>query len=357
MNQKDLPHAIIVEDDRSWQQILSEILTDSGLMVEIADNLSSAVDRLKTNPHRLAIVDLSLVPDNHDNRDGLRVLEAVHRLDPGCQVMLLTGYATVELAVSVLTEYGAFNFIRKENFNRRQFIELIQRALASAPIFTSTPPEPESLPSLASNFDTIKNTGTALVVEDDAGWRSILAEILSDAGYPVRLSGSFGEGLGYLRREKIGLAIIDLSLAGDRESSDSTQELDGYQLLSKTKTMNIPTIVVSGITAPEDIQKAYREQSIFAYVEKRTFNRDSFRKIIEEARALRLATREVELLTEREHQVLKLLAQGKTNKEIAETLIITTNTVKRHVKAIFEKLGIHTRSAAATKAAAAKIDY
>ena len=46
-----------------------------------------------------------------------------------------------------------------------------------------------------------------------------------------------------------------------------------------------------------------------------------------------------------------MLAQGLTNKEIAERLVITTNTVKRHLKAIFEKLDVHTRSAATAKAA------
>ena len=56
------------------------------------------------------------------------------------------------------------------------------------------------------------------------------------------------------------------------------------------------------------------------------------------------------MLTEREREVLDLLAQGMTNKEISETLYISANTVKRHLKAIFEKLDIHTRSAAAAKA-------
>jgi DNA-binding NarL/FixJ family response regulator len=42
-----------------------------------------------------------------------------------------------------------------------------------------------------------------------------------------------------------------------------------------------------------------------------------------------------------------------TNKEIAERLYITTNTVKRHLKSIFNKLDVHTRAAAAAKAVGA----
>jgi len=74
---------------------------------------------------------------------------------------------------------------------------------------------------------------------------------------------------------------------------------------------------------------------------------------VAEARAARRVGSELDALTEREREVLDLLAQGMTNKEIAEALVITTNTVKRHLKAIFEKLEIHTRSAAAAKAISA----
>ncbi len=55
-------------------------------------------------------------------------------------------------------------------------------------------------------------------------------------------------------------------------------------------------------------------------------------------------------LTEREREVLNLLVLGLTNKEIAERLVISPNTVKRHLKAVFAKLGVSTRAAAVAKA-------
>jgi RNA polymerase sigma factor (sigma-70 family) len=346
---------LVIEDDASWQQILSEILTDAGLTVDVASNLEDALRILKSEPHRLAIVDLSLAGSDHHNFDGLRILEAVRRLDPGCQTILLTGFATVELAVSVLTEYGAFTFLRKENFHRAQFRDLISRALATAPARENKSVEiPETLPgSVTEESKEIEaRDNHVLVVEDDAGWRSILSELLEDAGHVVRLCASFGDALGYIRREKFMLAVVDLSLTGEVvwEQSTSLEHLEGYDLLAQTKAAGIPTIVVSGVASVDEIQRAYTEQSIFAYLEKQAFDRNTFRRLVEEARLSSRVVSELERLTERERDVFDLLAKGMTNKEIADALVITTNTVKRHLKAIFEKLEVHTRSAAAAKA-------
>src|SRR5687767_14178049 len=130
--------ALVVEDDGSWRQILSEILSDCGLEVDIAANLDEAALSLKSHAHRVAVVDLSLSPNDHNNYDGLRVLDAVRRLDPNCRAILLTGFATVELAVTSLTDYGAFTFLRKESFHRSQFRDIINRVLLTAP--HSNPP-------------------------------------------------------------------------------------------------------------------------------------------------------------------------------------------------------------------------
>jgi DNA-binding CsgD family transcriptional regulator/Tfp pilus assembly protein PilF len=52
----------------------------------------------------------------------------------------------------------------------------------------------------------------------------------------------------------------------------------------------------------------------------------------------------IELLNERQKEVLELLQLGKSNKEIAETLFISINTVKYHLKAIYEVLDVKHRS-------------
>lgn len=55
-------------------------------------------------------------------------------------------------------------------------------------------------------------------------------------------------------------------------------------------------------------------------------------------------------LTEREREVLALLSQGSTNREIAEELYISIDTVKTHVRKVFAKLGVGNRTQAALMA-------
>jgi len=58
-------------------------------------------------------------------------------------------------------------------------------------------------------------------------------------------------------------------------------------------------------------------------------------------------TRRTETLSPRELEVFELLAQGRTNHQIAQSLFITESTTKIHVRHIFEKLGVRTRVEAA----------
>jgi two-component system NarL family response regulator len=56
-------------------------------------------------------------------------------------------------------------------------------------------------------------------------------------------------------------------------------------------------------------------------------------------------------LTGREIEVLELVAQGNTSRQIAELLFISENTVKNHIRNILDKLGLHSRSEAVLHAA------
>ena len=57
-----------------------------------------------------------------------------------------------------------------------------------------------------------------------------------------------------------------------------------------------------------------------------------------------------EPLSTREQEVLRLLAGGASNQEIAEGLIITIDTVKRHVSNVLSKLGVSNRTQAVSRA-------
>ncbi len=52
-------------------------------------------------------------------------------------------------------------------------------------------------------------------------------------------------------------------------------------------------------------------------------------------------------MTEREAEVLRLVSEGQTNRDIAQSLVLSEHTVARHLANIFNKLGIVSRTGAA----------
>jgi DNA-binding NarL/FixJ family response regulator len=345
------PRALVVEDERSWQLIFAELLSDAGMAVDVVGSAADAVAALRSTSHRLAVVDLSLDAQGHHNQDGLTVLESLRVHDPTCVSLLVTGYATVELAVSALTTYGAYTCLRKEAFRRSEFRSLVSRALAVAPIAPSiTDPVNLLQPiQVGAAQSTVHETDLSpiLLVEDDAGWSSLLRELLGDIGRPIDACASFGEALGLMRRRRYSLAVVDLSLANST-APDSNR--DGYRVLARAQASHIPAIAVSGMADAGEIERAYSEYGIFGYAEKQSFQRAAFVRLVNEA-LNSVADRDGPLatLTAREREVLELLVQGLSNKEIAASLMLSPNTVKRYLKTIFAKLDVDTRSAAVAK--------
>ena len=180
--------------------------------------------------------------------------------------------------------------------------------------------------------------------------------LVSNAGLPVWVKGVLdGEARGWLQHETFELAIVDLNLASSAAPSGNR---DGFFLLRAAKQRNVPALVVSALGDPDDIDRAYDEFGIFTFVEKEGFDRRNFERLVETAWRSRQPGRPTaepapdetptvtDRLTPREREVLALLTQGYTNRQIAEALLISANTTKKHVDHILQKLGASTRAGA-----------
>jgi len=81
------------------------------------------------------------------------------------------------------------------------------------------------------------------------------------------------------------------------------------------------------------------------------FQSDIGSRLADQVAALRKVGGQVtDALSEREREVLNLIAQGKANKEVATELSLSESTVKTHVSNIFSKLGVNDRTGAVTTA-------
>jgi len=74
------------------------------------------------------------------------------------------------------------------------------------------------------------------------------------------------------------------------------------------------------------------------------------RKVVEMFQTLAPPRNEAYSLSERELQVLRMLVEGHTYKTAADALAISVDTLRFHVRNIYEKLHVHSKSEAVTKA-------
>ncbi len=348
---------LIVEDDPAWRQLLVEIFADLGLAVDAVPDASAARERIRAQRYALAVVDISLNPEDHRDRGGFEVLDALAACEPPVPAIALTGYATVEMAVEALAHHRAADFLRKETFRRRAFLEVVARLLRRAPVGPTPPPAPDP----PRGAPPPPSGPRVLIVEDDPGWQDLYRELLAEIGLAGEVAPSYAEALGWLERESFALLIVDLQLAS---SLDPFGNRDGLRLLRVAQRRGLPTLAVSATASADEVELAYQRLGVFGFFDKAAFNRQTFLQFVQRALAQRRPTGTSPLtgaltpedraalasLTPREREVLRWMAHGLTNREIAERLVVSPNTVKKQVDSILSKLGVHTRAAAVRKA-------
>lgn len=107
--------------------IFSEIIEDAGFKPKVVATYFEALAALSKQNYALAVVDMSLSELNYDNRDGLKVLKKIAAAPETLPAVVVTGYATVNLAIETLVDLNAVNFFRKDEFDRRKFLQTVKK--------------------------------------------------------------------------------------------------------------------------------------------------------------------------------------------------------------------------------------
>ena len=201
---------------------------------------------------------------------------------------------------------------------------------------------------------------TVAIVEDDEGTRENLAALL-DRAPGFRCVGAFPDAESALRVLTARLpevVLMDINLPGlsGVEATRTLKRLhpaarvvmltvyeEGRALFNSLKAGACGYLLKR--TPPEKILESVRD----AHAGGVPLNPQMAAKVAQHFQALSRRDDEVTSLTERERQVLELLAEGYLYKEIAERLNVKPETVHQFTKHIYEKLHVHSRTEAVVK--------
>jgi two-component system response regulator FlrC len=123
MNSEQTLDVLIVEDDVSLCEALSDTLELAGLRVRTAHDGLEALDRLATQAFRLVVSDVQM-----RQMDGVTLLERIQATHAELPVLLMTAYGTIEKAVGAM-QAGAVDYLVKP-FAAETLVDKVQRHLA-----------------------------------------------------------------------------------------------------------------------------------------------------------------------------------------------------------------------------------
>jgi DNA-binding NarL/FixJ family response regulator len=207
-----------------------------------------------------------------------------------------------------------------------------------------------------------------LIVEDHALFRQGLRELLDTAGLSVIGEASDGVTAVRLTRElRPDVVVMDLHMPR-MDGIDATSEIMKAErppvilvLTVSTTNDDVLDAIAAGASgyllkdaAADEIVNAVRNANSGSSTLSPTIAGAVVRRVREHGAATE-QPEDLLALSEREKEILRLVALGRDNTEIAQELYLSPSTVKNHVSSILEKLGVDGRVQAAVRAARAGI--
>jgi two-component system nitrate/nitrite response regulator NarL len=186
--------------------------------------------------------------------------------------------------------------------------------------------------------------GSVLVVDDDPGMRALLRELFTRAGLRVTEASDGHEALDIAETMRPALVVLDVFLprTGGYEACRQLRERFGDELpivfLSGERTE--PTDRTAGLLLGADdyLVKPFHPDELLARVRRLLERRTGAVRRDEDGHDAYAE------LTPREVEVLRLLARGMRQTEIARSLVISPKTAGTHIQHILGKLGVHSRA-------------
>jgi DNA-binding NarL/FixJ family response regulator len=186
-----------------------------------------------------------------------------------------------------------------------------------------------------------------LIVEDHPIVTESLIRMISDTFYDMTCvhAATAGKGLAYLNGNHFDLVLLDINLpdmSGIDFCTEAISRFPGLKILAITsmtqrhiveKTLQAGALgFVLKTSDTKDITEGIRQ-----VIEGRPYLGTGVRELIQKKSS---GSAGVPVITRRESEILRLIADGNTNQEIADRLFISTFTVDSHRKNLLLKLGV-----------------
>ncbi|MGQ9491376.1 MAG: response regulator [Anaerolineae bacterium] len=125
---------LIVDDDPSWQELLNESLQEAGLgphTLRVAGSLAEAEALLDRQHFHLAFVDLRLREESRE-LEGKQIVRKIVAQDEGTSVVIVTGHADVETALTALKEWKVLDFVLKDTWDAQKVMAVARMGIPVA---------------------------------------------------------------------------------------------------------------------------------------------------------------------------------------------------------------------------------
>ena len=195
----------------------------------------------------------------------------------------------------------------------------------------------------------MEKTSIILIVEDEPIIAEDIKGHLLDAGFlNIEVAHDFNEAMINLSSQEIDFVLIDVVLDGGKDGIELAKKINAeYHIpfVYITSNADSKTIEEIGQTYPVGyVLKPFQGREILASIQ---IGYSLYYKFIAPEKELNFEKLQRNFstdLTEKEKEVLAKMLAGKSNKTIADELFVSINTIKTHLKNIFIKAEVKSRS-------------